>query len=311
MPFVTDCQSGLLLPEPKNNALPMRGRTRAALFDDLVGCKALFCDVHHIAWAPAGLSRDLHTREDSDDQAEAAVRQRALGLGCRNHIQMKILVIDDHVLIREALQGVLREWQRDAAVLEASDCRQAMQLIEEHTDLELVLLDLNLPDGDGFHVLADVRERYPAISVVVLSASNDRDSVQRALDLGALGFIPKSARRAVMLSALQLVFSGGIYIPPDILVRQELPSPRAEAIRRRRSKVSPSDFGLTQRQLEVLAHMMQGKSNKMICRPLGVTEATVKTHVTAILKALNVSSRIEAVIAVGQIGWKPPGVDGS
>ena len=114
-----------------------------------------------------------------------------------------------------------------------------------------------------------------------------------------------------MLSALQLVFSGGIYIPPDILVRQELPSPRAEAIRRRRSKVSPSDFGLTQRQLEVLAHMMQGKSNKMICRPLGVTEATVKTHVTAILKALNVSSRIEAVIAVGQLGWKLPGVGGS
>ncbi len=87
--------------------------------------------------------------------------------GRRNHIQMKILVIDDHVLIRESLQGVLREWQRDAAILEASDCRQAMQLIEEHTDLELVLLDLNLPDGDGFHVLADLQERYPAISVVV------------------------------------------------------------------------------------------------------------------------------------------------
>src|SRR6266576_5463560 len=115
-------------------------------------------------------------------------------LGRRNHIQMKILVIDDHVLIREALQGVLREWQRDAAILEASDCRQAMQLIEEHTDLELVLLDLNLPDGDGFHVLADLQERYPAISVDVLSASKDRDSMLRALDLGALGFIPKSAR---------------------------------------------------------------------------------------------------------------------
>src|SRR5260221_1947611 len=198
--------------------------------------------------------------------------------GRRNHIQMKILVIDDRVLIRVSLQGVLREWQRDAAILDASDCRQA---------------------------------RYPAISVVVLSASKDRDNMLRALDLGALGFIPKSARRAVMLSALQLVISGGIYIPPDILVRRELPSPRAEAIRRRRSKVSPSDFGLTQRQLEVLAHMMQGKSNKMICRSLGVTEATVKTHVTAILKALNVSSRIEAVIAVGQLGWKLPGVGGS
>jgi DNA-binding NarL/FixJ family response regulator len=222
---------------------------------------------------------------------------------------MKILVVDDHALIREALQGVLREWHPDAAILEALDCRQATQLIEEHTDLDLVLLDLSLPDGDGFHVLADLQERYPAISVVVLSAGNDRDSVLRALDLGALGFIPKSARRAVMLSALQLVFSGGIYIPPDILVRQELPSPQVlkQSIDHR-SKASPSDFGLTQRQLEVLAYMMQGKSNKMICRALGVTEATAKTHVSAILKALKVSSRIEAVIAVGQLEWKLPGV---
>src|SRR5260370_34194018 len=93
--------------------------------------------------------------------------------GRRNHIQMKILVIDDHVFIRESLQGVLRERQRDAAILGASDCRQAMQLIDEHTDLELVLLDLNLPYGDGFHVLADLQERYPARSGVVLSASQD------------------------------------------------------------------------------------------------------------------------------------------
>ena len=80
---------------------------------------------------------------------------------------MKILVIDDHVLIREALQGVLKEWRCDAAILEASDCREAMQLIEQHTDLELILLDLNLPDGDGFQMLTDLHERYPAISVVV------------------------------------------------------------------------------------------------------------------------------------------------
>ena len=224
---------------------------------------------------------------------------------------MKVLLVDDHALIRDALRGVLKELTDDAIVLEAWDCRQAMRLIEAHPDLHLILLDLNLPDRDGFAVLADLRKRYATISLVVLSAFHDRENVIRALDLGALGFIPKSALRAVMLSALQLVFSGGIYIPPDILVRQELPSPRAEAIRRRRSKVSPSDFGLTQRQLEVLAHLMQGKSNKMICRSLGVTEATVKTHVTAILKALKVSSRIEAVIAVGHLGWKLPDVGGS
>src|SRR5438876_6002198 len=211
-------------------------------------------------------------------------------LGRRNHIQMKILVIDDHVLIRESLQGVLREWQRDAAILEASDGRQAMQLIEEHTDLELVLLDLNLPDGDGFHVLADLQERYPAISVVVLSASKDRDSMLRALDLGALGFIPKSAPRAVMLSALQLVFSGGTYIPPEILGHRELQPPQApQRSAGDRLDVKPTDLGLTERQVEVLALMMRGKSNKAICRVLELAEPTVKNHVAAILKALKVT----------------------
>jgi DNA-binding NarL/FixJ family response regulator len=223
---------------------------------------------------------------------------------------MKILVIDDHVLIREALQGVLKEWRWDAAILEASDCREAMQLIEQHTDLELILLDLNLPDGDGFQILTDLHESYPAISVVVLSASNDRDNVLRALDLGALGFIPKSARRAVMLSALQLVFSGGIFIPPEILVREEAPPPRIAPKQSAadRPNVLSADLGLTKRQLEVLALMTQGKSNKVISRALDMAEATVKTHVTAILKSLKVSNRVEAVIAVGQLGWNLPGV---
>jgi DNA-binding NarL/FixJ family response regulator len=222
---------------------------------------------------------------------------------------MKILVVDDHVLIREALQGVLKEWRRDAEVLEAADCREAKQLIEQHTDLELILLDLNLPDGDGFHMLTDLHEHYPAISVVVLSASNDRDNVVRALDLGALGFIPKSARRAVMLSALQLIFSGGIFIPPEILIREEAPPPQVASKQPAadRPNVSPADLGLTKRQLEVLALMTQGKSNKVISRTLDMAEATVKTHVTAILKSLKVSNRVEAVIAVGQLGWELPG----
>lgn len=219
---------------------------------------------------------------------------------------MKILVVDDHVLIRDALRSVLKEWSCDAAILEASDCREAMQLITQNADLDLILLDLNLPDGDGFHMLTDLHEQYPAISVVVLSASNNRDDVLRALDLGALGFIPKSARRAVMLSALQLVFSGGIFIPPEILIHEEVPPPKQPAADR--PNVLPADLGLTKRQVEVLALMMQGKSNKVISRALGMAEATVKAHVTAILKALKVSNRVEAVIAVGQLGWELPGV---
>lgn len=221
---------------------------------------------------------------------------------------MKILVVDDHVLIRDALRSVLKEVKGDVVVVEASDSRQAMALVAEHADLGLVLLDLNLPDRDGFSVLAELRESYPTISVVVLSGQHDRASVVKALDLGALGFIPKSGQREVMLSALQLVFSGGIYIPPEILVRSEQPASPSGATPQagERPQVSPSDLGLTGRQLDVLALMMQGKSNKAICRVLDLAEPTVKNHVTAILKALNVTNRTEAVIAVRELGWELP-----
>jgi DNA-binding NarL/FixJ family response regulator len=215
---------------------------------------------------------------------------------------MKVLLVDDHALIRDALRGVVKELAQDATVLEASDSRQAMRIIEAHPDLHLILLDLNLPDRDGFAVLADLRKQHATVSVVVLSAFHDRANVLKALDLGALGFIPKSSPREVMVNALRLVFSGGIYIPPEALVRAE---PKEAKLAPQRP-VSPADLGLTERQVEVLALMMQGKSNKAISRLLDVAEPTVKHHVTAVLKALNVTNRTEAVIAVGSLGWELP-----
>jgi DNA-binding NarL/FixJ family response regulator/class 3 adenylate cyclase len=218
--------------------------------------------------------------------------------------RMKILLVDDHALIRDALRSVLKEVAADADVLEAGDCRQAMRLIEAHPDLQLVLLDLNLPDRDGFAVLTDLRQRYATISLVVLSGVQDRDSVLKALDLGALGFIPKSAPREVMVSALRLIFAGGVYIPPEALGRTESKERQPATSH----PVLPADFGFTDRQMEVLALMMQGKSNKSISRILDVAEPTIKHHVTAILKGLKVANRTEAVIAVGSLGWKLPEV---
>ena len=217
---------------------------------------------------------------------------------------MKILVVDDHVLIREALHSVLKEIRPDATVLDASDCRQAIQLAGEQANLDLVLLDLGLPDGDGFAVLTELRKRHPAVTVVVLSALKDRASVSRALDLGALGLIPKSARRPVLLGALQLVLAGGIYVPPEILDPAE--GPPSGAPQPAAASISPSDLGLTERQVEVVALMLQGKSNKAICRELDIAEATVKNHITSILRALKVTNRTEAVIAIGELGWKLP-----
>jgi DNA-binding NarL/FixJ family response regulator len=205
-----------------------------------------------------------------------------IGKGADN---VKILVVDNHPLIRSAMREVLKEVNGDATVLEAASCSQAMQVIAEHPDLELILLDVNLPDRDGFSVLTELGERYPAIPVVVSSAQQDRDSVNRALDLGALGFIPKSGQPEVMVKALELVIAGGVYIPPEILARDPARQPDEKQPANRPS-VSPAYLGLTDRQVDVLSLMMQGKSNKAICRILNVAEPTVKNHVTAILKAL-------------------------
>ena len=223
--------------------------------------------------------------------------------------RMKILVVDDHVLIREALRSVFMELQSDATVLEASDCESTLRLTEQDADIDLVVIDLNLPDRDGFSLLAELRQGHPLLPVVVLSALQDRANVQKVLDLGAAGFIPKSARREVMLSALQLVFAGSVYIPPEILApegfAEAAPGQQFEnRASENRAIVSLSDLGLSERQRDVLALMMQGNSNKVICRTLDLAEPTVKNHVTAILRALKVSNRTEAVIAVTELGWK-------
>ena len=219
---------------------------------------------------------------------------------------MKMLVVDDHVLIRESLRGVLTELSPEAIIVEGTGAQETMQLVAEHQDLTLILLDLNLPDGDGFEVLTELRERHPTIPIVVLSGYHDRANVVRALELGALGFIPKTAQRPVLVSAISLVLSGGIYIPPEILAGQ-MPAARAQPGTVHgtagKAKISPRDLGLTDRQIDVLALMMQGKSNKAIGRMLDLAEPTVRNHVTAVLKALNVTNRTEAVIAATALGW--------
>jgi DNA-binding NarL/FixJ family response regulator len=215
---------------------------------------------------------------------------------------MKVLLLDDHVLVREAMRGVIAELQPDAAVIEAATGVDGLSLMQQHADVDLVMLDLGLPDSNGFETLQQLRERYPATSVVMLSGSNDRDSVATALANGALGFIPKTASRDVLVHALRLILAGGIYIPPEILMESEPLSAPAPSDERR----SPADLGLTPRQVDVLALMMQGKSNKLICRTLDLAEPTVKNHVSAILKALGVVNRTEAALAAAKLNWDRP-----
>jgi DNA-binding NarL/FixJ family response regulator len=223
---------------------------------------------------------------------------------------MKILTIDKHDLTSEGLHKFLKELRNHAVIIQSSDCGQAMLLVDEHPDINLILLDLNFPDRDGFAMVAELRERFPAIAIVVLSSRSACDDIVRAFDLGVSGFIPKTTRRAVMLIALELVLAGGVYVPPEILARVA-PAP-ARSRRQRgatdRSVVSPADLELTGRQIDVLALMMRGQSNKAICRALDLAEPTVKNYVTAILKVLKVRNRTEAVIVAGEMKWDlPPG----
>jgi DNA-binding NarL/FixJ family response regulator len=219
---------------------------------------------------------------------------------------VKILVVDDHVLIRDAMRGVLREIDSSASIYEAQSAGEADRVIESNPDISLVLLDLRLPDRDGLETLKKLRESHPAIAVVMLSAFSDRDNVLKSLDAGAQGFIAKTSSREVLLGALRLILAGGVYIPPEILTSKPEPGAASPLTEPGDQKPTPSDLGLTERQLDVLALMMRGKSNKLICRYLHLAEPTVKSHVSSILRALNVANRTEAVLAVTAFGWDLP-----
>jgi DNA-binding NarL/FixJ family response regulator len=221
---------------------------------------------------------------------------------------MKILIVDDHPLIREGLANVLRELDNDLAVIEAENAAEALAAIARADAISLILLDLVLPGVDGLSLLTQVREARPEVPVVVLSGNDNPQIVRQAIDCGAMGFISKRSATPVLVSALKLVLSGAVYIPPQALAAEAPAAPPNWTAEH--SMVGPSptlaDLGLTGRQLDVLTHLVQGKPNKVICRDLGLAEGTVKTHITAILRALNVSSRTQALFALSKMGVQLP-----
>jgi DNA-binding NarL/FixJ family response regulator len=210
------------------------------------------------------------------------------------------MVVDDHPLIREALRVVLKALDPNIHVLEAQTITEALTTLQQNAEVSLVLLDLALEDDDGLEVLGRMRERYPAIPVVVLSASDSPETVMRALDAGAMGFIPKASKNDVLIGALRLVLSGGVYRPPQVL--RHRPAGASPVVST--PPITYRDIGLTERQAEVLALLVRGQPNKLICRELNLAEGTVKIHITAILKALKVTNRTQAVIEVGRLGLR-------
>jgi DNA-binding NarL/FixJ family response regulator len=215
---------------------------------------------------------------------------------------VKVLVVDDHPLVRDAMSGILADIAGSLELIEAADCAAGLALARAHPDIDLVLLDLDLPGSRRFEALDRFRREHPTLPVVILSMHRDRQSVREAIHRGAMGFITKASPKEVIASAARLVLSGGVYLPPEALAEEEPGDADAELGSPTGAPRSVTDLGLTPRQGQVLALIMQGKSNKEICRDLGLADRTVKVHVTAVLTALRVSSRTKAVVAAGKLG---------
>ena len=226
---------------------------------------------------------------------------------------MKVLLIDDHPLILAALEVVVRRLAQDVNVTCAPDAALAREALAASPDFDLALLDLQLGDDDGFALLAELRAAYPAVPIVIVSASDRRAQVLRAIDLGAMGFVCKCSGNDTLLKALEMVVSGGIYLPPTIM--RSTASPDEDASYRlhgggSRGLTAPrgedtdaviARLGLTRRQSEVLSLLLRGQSNKLIARALNLSVETIKDHVAAVLRTLKVSSRTQAVLVVSEM----------
>ena len=201
---------------------------------------------------------------------------------------LKLLVIEDHAMVREGLLQALKTLDEDVVTLGAADADAGLELLTGNEDADLVLLDLMLPGTSGVAFLGVLRKRFPAIPVVILSALDDPDTVSRAMKQGAAGFIPKSSSTATMIEAIREVLAGEVYLPPRL---------RDPAMRSAGKGRDVADrYGLTPAQMRVLELLTQGKTNRQIADLLDVTEGTVKIHVSAIFKAMNVTNRSQALL---------------
>ena len=213
-----------------------------------------------------------------------------------NNDRMKLLIVDDHAILREGLVALLQQFEQGANVLQASDTTEGLRLAEAHPDLDAVFLDLNMPDQSGMEIIPVFAKRCPQLPVIVLSSSEDPSDVRLALKSGAFGYVPKSASPRNILSALRLVLSGEIYIPPLMLDLGPVVTDGS-------GRVAPeAGERLTERQTEVLRQLCRGLSNKEISRALDLSEKTTKSHITAIFKALSVVNRTQAASAARRAG---------
>jgi DNA-binding NarL/FixJ family response regulator len=213
---------------------------------------------------------------------------------------VRILLVDDHPLIADALGLAMASLDTRAEVTSAPTLESGVELARSGPAFGLVMLDLGLPGCAGVEAIARFREACPELPVVVFSGASDSASVTAALELGAMGYIPKTSSREVLINAVRLVLSGGIYVPVEALKAAVEPMQEPAT----RSGVGPAQLRLSPRQAQVLSLLLKGLPNKLIARKLDIAENTTKIHVSAVLHALGVTTRTQALIAAHRLGLR-------
>ena len=205
----------------------------------------------------------------------------------------RLLIADDHPLYRGALREAVTGLFERIDIAEAGTFNEVTELLERGSEVDLVLLDLTMPGVRGFSGLLYLRAQYPGVPVIVVSANDDPAAIRRCMEFGASGFIPKTIGVEVMRDAISCILSGGVWTPPDVDLSAGSDAETAALMTRMTT--------LTPQQVRVLMMLSEGLLNKQIAYQLGVSEATVKAHVSAILQKLGVESRTQAVIAAAKI----------
>ncbi|MFT3800563.1 MAG: response regulator transcription factor [Burkholderiaceae bacterium] len=226
---------------------------------------------------------------------------------------MRFLIIDDHPMMRDAVAASLLTVDPTFDVVGVSSLEEGLAVLQKDDGVDLLFLDLNLPGVQGLQALEQLRLQHPGLPIVVVSGTVTPEEAIAAIDLGAMGFIPKTANREIFLGAFELVARGGVYVPPTVLgaLRRDhrtAPQPQpevavAEAAAEPAEEIFDPDF-LSERQREVLGLLVKGLPNKLIARRLNIAESTVKLHVGALLRVLGVSNRTHAVIEASRLGLR-------
>jgi DNA-binding NarL/FixJ family response regulator len=211
---------------------------------------------------------------------------------------MKLILADDHTLFRNGLTLLLKAECPKCEIWEADTLDAALVQAEAHAEAEAVLLDLNMPGMNGVQGIRRFAELHPELPLVILTGAEEPRTINEVLSAGACGFIPKSSTPGVMLSAINLVLSGGTYIPPQLLSSPAIAANHS-AVPKARERAQAQ---LTERQMQVLKLLAEGKPNKAICRELGIEAGTAKAHIASIFRALDAFNRTEAVAQAKQLG---------